>query len=129
MAGFGGDRWGAAGGGEIPVQAPETVKQALSTGQRQTNYELDRQPPPTRDVLSEMSNARLRGDAPNGAFVEGYSTAGNPIAVRGSIQPPVGPNCTILGSMAIPLYAIPGCMIPGVGFTVQDSRNGNGQFG
>lgn len=88
--------------------------------------------PNTLDVLSEMSAGRLRADSRNGdildgpAFIsqtlpvrrtavfQGVSTAGNP--TEHSISPPVGPNCTLLGSTAVPGFAIPGCMIPGVNF-------------
>lgn len=115
VGGNGGDKWGAFGGSAVQPSAPQNLDQALSIGQRQTNYETAAPPPNTLDILSEMSRGRLSRNSRNGDLIEGRSTVGNPV-VNKITSPPVGPNCTLLGSTAVPGFAIPGCMIPGVNF-------------
>lgn len=87
VAGNGGDKWGANGGGIGPIgggvagQTGWDTKEAnaLSTGQTQTNY-LTTGPAtrgtPTRDVLSDMTRGALSAQAADTSLAPNASTAG-----------------------------------------------------
>jgi hypothetical protein len=88
-AGFGGDKWGANGGGITPVgngvTGPtgwdERVKAAQSNGATAANYEQSPIPitvkgAPTQSVLTQQSNAALAGTSFDDALAAGGSNQG-----------------------------------------------------
>lgn len=79
-AGFGGDLWGANGGGIVP-STTKSIKQTLSDGETAGNYEQSPIPltalgAPTESVLSRASNARLSGQTLDSALAAGGSNQG-----------------------------------------------------
>lgn len=75
VAGNGGDRWGAQGGGITPVGVLAPVEQTLSYAQRQANY-LVSGTTNTRSVESDMSRGTLSGNFPDALLPTGGSNAG-----------------------------------------------------
>jgi len=79
-AGFGGDKWGANGGAIAPCTT-KSIKQTLSDGETDGNYEQNPIPVtlkggPTESVLSKVSNAQLSIQTADSALVAGGSNQG-----------------------------------------------------
>jgi hypothetical protein len=82
-AGFGGDVWGAYGGGATPIGNgvtgvtgwDERVAATVSDGQTSANYEV-KAPPPNQCVLSQESLGALPASAFDDALPSGGSNQG-----------------------------------------------------
>jgi hypothetical protein len=79
-AGFGGDLWGANGGGIAPCNT-KSINQTLSDGETAANYEQNPIPvgaagAPTESVLSKVNNAALSLQTADSALAAGGSNQG-----------------------------------------------------